>query len=351
MTERRPTVVEVARRAGVSIASVSRVLNGIPARPATEALVRQAVADLGYVPDATGRTLKLGRTPQIAFAVDALDNPVYTQMMRGVEQGLTGSGARLLVSSTGRQAADLLAVVESLSRGYADGLIISPLRRTPELTAALVGAPVPVVVVGDLGNAPIDTVRTDSRRGVAIAYEHLAAGGRRRIAFVNGPVDTAPGRARAEGFAGASRADPGAAAGPMVEAGDFTVPAGEAAWASVRNVPDLDAVVAANDLLALGVMRAALTDGVRIPDDLAVVGIDDIEFARIFSPALTSVSLAAFERGRLAAQLLTDRMADPSSRLRSVLVEPELVIRASSAPKRSRRATPLTRAGRKGGRR
>ena len=127
---RRPTVVEVARRAGVSIASVSRVLNGIPARPETEERVRTAVAELGYVPDATGRSLKLGRTLQIAFAVDALDNPVYAEMMRGVEAGLSGSGARLLVSSTGHEVADLLAVVESLSRGYADGLIISPLRRT-----------------------------------------------------------------------------------------------------------------------------------------------------------------------------------------------------------------------------
>lgn len=327
-------MVQVAQRAGVSIASVSRVLNGIPARPDTEQRVRAAVAELGYVPDAAGRTLKLGRSLHVAFAVDALDNPVYTDMMRGVESGLYGSGARLLVSSTGRDPVDLLALVENLSRGYADGLIISPLRRTPELTAALLGAPVPVVVVGDLGDAPLDTVRTDSRRGVVLAYEHLAAVGRHRIAFVNGPTDTAPGRSRDEGFAAASRG----AAGPVVEAADFTVVAGEQAWADLqRTGRAFDAVLAANDLIALGVMRAALTAGVSIPEDLAVAGIDDIAFARIFSPSLTSVSLGAFERGRLAAQLLTDRMADPSSRLRTVIVEPELVIRASSTPKSSRR--------------
>ena len=335
-TPRRPTVVQVAQRAGVSIASVSRVLNGIPARRETEERVRAAVAELGYVPDAAGRTLKLGASLHVAFAVDALDNPVYTDMMRGVESGLYGSGARLLVSSTGRDPVDLLALVENLSRGYADGLIISPLRRTPELTAALVGAPVPVVVVGDLGAAPLDTVRTDSRRGVILAYSHLAAVGRRRIAFVNGPTDTAPGRSRDEGFATASR---GAAAGPVVEAADFTVVAGEQAWADLQRAGQaFDAVLAANDLIALGVMRAALTAGVSIPDELAVAGIDDIAFARIFSPSLTSVSLGAFERGRLAAQLLTDRMADPSSRLRTVTVEPELVVRASSTPRSSRRA-------------
>ena len=95
---RRPTVVEVADRAGVSIASVSRVLNGKPARPDTEDRVRAAVAELGYVPDATGRALKLGATMQVAFAVDDVGNPVYTEMMRGVEEGMAGSGARLLVA-------------------------------------------------------------------------------------------------------------------------------------------------------------------------------------------------------------------------------------------------------------
>ena len=325
---RRPTVVEVARRAGVSIASVSRVLNGIPARPETEQRVRSAVAELGYVPDATGRSLKRGRTLQIAFAVDALDNPVYAEMMRGVEAGLGGSAARLLVSSTGRDPADLLALVDSLSRGYADGLIISPLRRTPELTAALVGAPVPVVVIGDLGNAPLDTVRTDSRVGVRLAYEHLRSTGRARVAFVNGPADTAPGRARDQGFRTASAGD---TTGPMVEVDDFTVAAGEQAWTRLSaDGTTFDAVLAANDLLALGVMRGALNDGVRIPGQVAVTGIDDIAFARIFAPALTSVSLGAYERGRLAARLLLDRMAVPASPLQTRTVEPTLVVRAST---------------------
>ena len=108
------------------------MLNGIPARPETEQRVRSAVAELGYVPDATGRSLKRGRTLQIAFAVDALDNPVYAEMMRGVEAGLGGSGGRLLVSSTGHDRGRPAGPGRSLSRGYADGLIISPLRRTPE---------------------------------------------------------------------------------------------------------------------------------------------------------------------------------------------------------------------------
>ncbi len=332
---RRPTVVEVADRAGVSIASVSRVLNGIPARKDTEARVRAAVADLGYVPDATGRALKLGSALQVAFAVDDVGNPVYTEMMQGVEDGMSGSGSRLLVSSTGHDPQDLLALVQSLSRGYADGLIISPLQRTPQLVEALVNAPVPVVVIGDLGSGvPLDGVRTDSRRGVVMAHQHLVETGRRRIAFVNGPADTAPGRARLEGFRQASAA--AGSAGAAIEARGFTVSAGEEAWSQIEQLGTRarpDAVLAANDLLALGVMRGALSAGRRVPRQLAVVGIDDIQFARIFSPSLTSVSLQARERGRLAAQLLLERMAAPGAPPRTVLVEPRLVIRESSAPR------------------
>lgn len=329
---RRPTVVQVAARAGVSTASVSRVLNGKLARPDTTDRVRAAVAELGYRPDATGRALKLGATQQIAFAVDDLSNPVYTEMMRGVEEGLSDTGARLLVTSTGQDPADTLALVKSLGRGYADGLVISPLRRTPALMAALVDSPVPVVIVGDPGSVTsLDRVRVDSGAGIRLAYQHLLETGRQRIGFVNGPRETSPGRARATAFRRCARElghD-----GPEFVAGSFTVEGGESAWAalgSARSPQRPDALIAANDLLALGIMRAAATTGLRIPADLAVIGVDDIPFARIFSPALTSVDLQARERGRLAAVLLLGRMADPARAPRTVSVPPALIVRESS---------------------
>jgi LacI family transcriptional regulator len=329
---RRPTVVEVAEVAGVSIASVSRVLNGIPARKSTEQKVRAAVAQLGYVPDGTGRALKLGRPLQIVFAVDDVANPVYTQMMRGVEHGVAGAGGRLLVSSTGHAPADLLELVRGLSTGYADGLIISPLRRTPELIDALVATPVPVVVVGDMGKSPpLDTVRSDSRKAIKIAFQHLLESGRSRIAFVNGPIETVPGQTRLQGYQDACAAN--GVEPHVVQAGAFTVAAGEEAFAALVDETSLDAfdaVLAANDLLALGTMRAALTMGCSVPDALAVVGIDDIEFARIFSPALTTVSLGAERRGALAAELLLDRMVNPSNKPRVASVRPKLVVRESS---------------------
>lgn len=332
MSTRRPTVVQVAERAHVSIATVSRVLNGKLTRPESTERVLAAAAELGYVPDATGRSLRMGRSLQIAFAVDDVGNPVYTEMMSGVEDGMAGSGNRLLVASTGHNPDDLMALVDGLSRGYADGLIISPLRRTPELIDALLAAAVPTVLVGSLpGETRLDTVATDSGLAVRMVYRHLIETGRRRIAFVGGPPDTAPGSARLEAFR-LARTEIGSA-GPIVQADGFTVAAGERAWAELgaltgRNRPD--AVIAANDLLALGVMRAAKNSGRRIPAGLAVAGIDDIQLARIFSPSLTSVSLKAKERGRLAARLLLDRIAAPHAPARSRRVRPELIVREST---------------------
>ncbi|PDQ36422.1 MAG: hypothetical protein B5766_00950 [Candidatus Lumbricidophila eiseniae] len=334
---RKPTIVEVAARAGVSVASVSRVISGIPTRPATEARVRAASAELGYRPDATGRALKLGPTLQVAFAIDDIGNPVYTEMFQGVEAGLAGSDARLLVASTGHNPSDLVSFVKSLSRGAADALIISPLQSSPELVAALLAAPVPVVVVGDLGDGvPLDTVRTDSQGGVVIAHRFLVTAGYTRIAFVNGPTDTAPGRAR---FAGILKArDEAGVHGPTIDAGAFTVDAGEAAWAQLEELTGVaqpDAVLAANDLLALGIMRGARNAGRVVPDDLGVVGMDDIHFARISSPSLTSVSLGARVRGQLAAELLRERLERPARPPREELVRPSLVLRESTAHPRS----------------
>ncbi len=335
----RPTITEVAERAGVSIASVSRVLNGIPVRTATAERVRAAAAELGYVPMASGRALRHGATLQVAFAVDDLANPVYAQMMRGVEAGLSGSGARLLVASTGSDPDDLVDLVAGLGRGYADGLVISPLRPTEPLVAALTSAPVPVVVIGRIpAESTVDSVRTDSELGVRLAVEHLVTTGRRRIAFVNGPADTTPGRARLAGFrAGlADWAETGVRgrAAWQVEVGGFTVGHGEQGWqriAALARGDRPDAVIAANDLLALGVIRGAARAGMRVPLDVAVVGVDDIEIAAVFNPSLTTVSLGAQERGRLAARMLVDRMRRPHDPARHVTVAPRLVVRESTA--------------------
>jgi LacI family transcriptional regulator len=192
------------------------------------------------------------------------------------------------------------------------------------------------VVVGNIAaEVGLDSVRTDSAAGIGLALDHLMATGRRRVVFVNGPDDTVPGHMRARGYARAAERlglEPA-----TVTVGRFTAEGGEEAWHRLVDTgadEACDAVLAADDLLAIGVMRAARAAGRRVPEDLAVTGMDDIPFARLFSPSLTTVSLGAHRRGRLAAELLLQRLADPTAPTRTAVVQPTLVVRESTATAR-----------------
>jgi len=328
---RRSTLVAVAERAGVSIASVSRVLNDLPASPEVAERVRRAAEELGYVPDATARSLKAGRTDQIALAVADVGNPVYVTMMRAVTEALGGTDYRLVLSSTGNDPAAQIDLLASLNQGYADGLILIPLRVTDELLDAVRRSRLPIVVIGSLPeDAGTDNVRADSTAGMGLAVEHLVATGRRRIAFLNGPRDTVPGEARRRGFDDAS-ARLGVEVAGHAEAEDFTHQAGLAPareLLAAETAPE--AIVCANDLLALAAIKAVRETGRRVPEDVAVVGMDDSDIAELSDPALTSVDLGAAERARVAAELLLDRLRERDLPARRVVVEPSLHAREST---------------------
>lgn len=326
----RPTIAAVARAAGVSVASVSRVLNDLPATEEMVERVRQAVAELGYVPDSRARSLKVGRTFQLTLAVADVGNPVYVTMMRAVEEVVSAAGYRLVVTMTGPDVVDEVALVRGMARGYADGLVISPLRVDDDLVKSIQECDVPVVVAGNVpARAGVDTVRANSPKGMALAVEHLVSRGRRRIAFLNGPADTVPGEARAKGFADALRAHK---LQPVteVEAADFTFAAGRVAGQQLLETRGFDAVIAANDLLAVGLMHELAAAGLAVPDDVALVGMDDSELAEQCFPPLTSVNLGSAERGRRAAELLLARIEDGERSPRRIVVQPSLSVRRST---------------------
>ncbi|TDU83246.1 LacI family transcriptional regulator [Kribbella voronezhensis] len=359
----RPTVAGVARAAGVSVASVSRVLNGLPATEEMVGRVQRAVEELGYVPDARARSLKVGRTFQLTLAVADVGNPVYVTMMRAVEEVVSAAGYRLVVTTTGPDVADEVALVRGMARGYADGLVISPLRVDDDLIKSIRECDVPVVVAGNVpASAGVDTIRANSPKGMLLAVEHLLQKGRRRIAFLNGPRDTVPGTARAKGFAEAMKAN-GLRPVAEVEAADFTFAAGREAGrellsglgagsnradargvapgdrgragvaggpAAKRRRSAPDAVIAANDLLAVGLMHELAAVGLEVPRDVAVVGMDDSELAEQSFPPLTSVNLGSAERGRRAAELLLARIDDDTRTPRRIVVQPTLSVRRST---------------------
>ncbi|WP_353114347.1 LacI family DNA-binding transcriptional regulator [Microbacterium sp.] len=332
----KPTLHEVAAAAGVSLASASRALTGQSASPEMVRKVRAAAKRVGYLPDATARALRLGGRRQVVFAVDDIGNPNYVQMLRAIEEEL-GETARLSVSSTGRRPDQTVELVRMLSMGAGDGLIISPLRVTPSLRQALADTVVPVVVIGTLhSDLGIDSVFVDSAVAVGMVVDHLVGIGRTRIGVINGPGNTNPGSARRAGFAAAAQRHALPRTDAMqITATDFTVGAGvEAAerllTATSEEASPIDAIVCANDLIAIGAIDALRRRGLRVPEDVAVTGIDDTELAALFSPPLTSVSLQSERRGRIAARMLSARFADPARPTQRETVDATLVIRAST---------------------
>lgn len=334
MSTRRPTIHDVAKAAGVAISSVSRVLNGHTSNRETIERVQRAVREVGYVPSAVAQSLKTQQTGQVAFAMEDVGNAAYLAMVRTIQPVLREAGYRLLLHSTGGDVHDEIEVLESLSQRYVDGLVLCPIRVTDEHVRALAAPAVPVVVIGSLpDDVQVDNVRADSRRGARLAMEHLTGQGRRRIALIDGPADTVPGRSRYLGYQDGLAAAGMAEQPELVSFTDFSLGEGaKAAAAMLRREPRPDAFFAANDVLALGVLQAVREAGLSVPDDVAVVGMDDTELAETAWPQLSSVSLGAAERGRLAAELLLERLGQTDRAPQRLTVSPQLVVRASSQP-------------------
>jgi LacI family transcriptional regulator len=329
---RRPTITTVAEVANVSIASASRALNGIPTTPDTRARVLAAAEQIGYMPHAAARSLRSRQSGQIAFAMHDVANPVYTTMVRSIQEVASEAGLRLILHSTGADAENELAILHDLGQRFVDGLILSPIVVTDRHVQALQEAAAPVVVIGRLPReVAVDTVEADSRAGAAAAIRHLYALGRRRIALVNGPESTTPGRERRLGYlAGLKSVGLGGERALGETATAFTADAGRLATAQLlaRGVPD--AILFANDLLAVGGLRALRDAALFVPDQVAVVGMDDTELASLCFPTLSSVDLGSAERARIAAKLLLARLKTPGEPPRRVRIPARFVARESA---------------------
>lgn len=340
----RATLVQVAQKAGVSLGSASRALHGSGASQKMVEKVRAAAAELEYRPHASGRSLRTKKTYQVAFAVADIGNPVYVEMLTEIHRIISPHGYRVLVLSTGSTQQSISRVISSLDDSYVDGLIISPLRVDDQFIEAAGAAPVPVVAIGrPLAEHGLDTVSTDSTLGISNAVHHVLATGRTEICFLNGPFDTTPGQARQLGYDNAVAANSFRATDlGTLRAADFTVSAGAVATRRfltqiLSEGRNIDAIIAANDLLAIGAMHALREHNLNVPADVAVTGMDNTELGRVFQPSLTSVSLGAKERGRLAAELILSRVQGEEGAAHHLLVGPELIARESTHPSIHRR--------------
>jgi DNA-binding LacI/PurR family transcriptional regulator len=330
----RPTLEQVAERAGVSRATVSRVVNGSPTvAPAIRETVERAVAELGYVPNQAARSLVTQRTDSIALVLSESatrvfsDEAVLPGIIRGVSQELDAADKQLVLMLAGSTASHDRIERYAMSR-HVDGVIIASMHGADPLPNSLHRMGIPVLCGGrPLGRSPVPYVEVDNVGGARFAVRHLVQSGRSRIATIGGPQDMVAGIDRLNGYREELR---GSALRSIVAIGDFTRESGAAAMRQLlEDDPRLDAVFVASDLMALGALNALAAAGRRVPDDVAIVGFDDIEAARYAEPSLTTVRQPIVGQGReLARQLL--RLAVGEEIAHSVVLPTELVTRASA---------------------
>ncbi|WP_425440184.1 LacI family DNA-binding transcriptional regulator [Pseudosporangium ferrugineum] len=309
-----PGLKDVAARAGVSIKTVSNVVNGyVHVSPATRARVQQAIEALGYIPNVAARQLRSGRSGVIALAVPELQSPYFAELAGLIVQAAERRSWTVLIDQTDGQAERERNLVAGLRRHAIDGLIFSPLALAgEELTSS---GDTPMVLLGErVWHGPADHVAIDNTAAAADATGHLAALGRRRIAAIGAqsPPSAVTAHQRLAGYR-AALAEAGLPEDPalIAEVDSFHRADGAAAMRRLLDGPGRpDAVFAFNDVLALGAIRALLDAGRSVPGDVAVIGFDDIEDGRFSTPTLSTVAPDTAEIARLVVELLAERLGE-----------------------------------------
>jgi LacI family transcriptional regulator len=337
MSQRQVTMREVARTAGVHPGTVSRVLN-----PRTRPLVNPATADrveqvaraMGYSLNPIARGLKTRRTFSVGVLIPDLTNPLFPPIIRGIERVLDAAGYTALVASTDGEPARERQRLEALVARQVDGLVIATAARRHPVVADAIASDLAVVLVNrTVEGEGVFAVVPDDRRGSAMAVDHLAALGHTRIAHIAGPQQTTTGLLRYRGFVEAME-DAGLHPdrGLIVHGEAFTIVAGAKAARELLAAADPPTgIVAANDLLALGAYTALAEAGLSCPQDVSVVGFNDMPFTDRFAPPLTTVHIPHGQIGARAAELLLERIEDPGATPQTLVFEPTLRVRESTA--------------------
>jgi LacI family transcriptional regulator len=325
------TIRDVARRAQVSVASVSRVLNRLDnVSEETRGRVAEAVRELGYVPHAGARSLSLARTNAIGVVLPDFHGEFFSEIVRGMDREASRRGYMLLLSNVhagSEQSANAMRAM----RGRVDGLIVlAPHLSEDELAEALpAGTPAVLINTRDaVGGYP--AVRLDNSAGARAVAQHLADLGRKRIVHIAGATGNVEAQERADAFRSALEAQDGVSV-ELVQ-GDFSEESGEAGiGALLKAGQTFDAVFAANDMMAIGALQALRRAGLRVPEDVAVVGFDDVPLARHLG--LTTVRVRIAELGERALDRLVSVLAGAEDSNGQELHMPELVIRSTTDPK------------------
>lgn len=330
---RRPTINDIATKVGVSKASVSRALNGKQdVDPETRKRIFRIATQMGYVPSATARALSNGRSNCLGLLVPSLTWPWILEVLRGVAEEIERSGYSLMLYTTANgEDSERAFMSQVVPAGAVDGLALVIPPGMFEYIGELAKRGMPVVVIDDRGHHPeFPTVATTNFEGGRSATQHLIDLGRRRIAMLNGQLEFGCNRDRLEGYRAAIEDGGLRFESRRTMTGYFTEESGASGIARILEAdPKVDAVFAANDLMAFGAMKALRSAGRRIPEDVAVVGFDDIPASAVTHPPLTTVHQPLYEMGRTAAGMVMAAVRGEPIQGR-IELPTSLVVRAST---------------------
>lgn len=337
MSHSSSTIKDVAERAGVSRSSVSRYLNGARVREAEA--IAQAISDLGYEPSPIARSLRSGRTRSVGVIVADVENPFFAAAFKGIEavarahEDHDRDPVQLFLCNTAESPARLLELLDGLS-GRVDGLVIAP-PIEEEPPKVLVEQLVPVVLLDrEFSGEPFaDSVVIDNEGGMAEVVRHLVELGHRRIGLISGPLNTTPGRGRYVGYR-AAITDAGLDwDDELVVFGDFRRDGGRDGLRQLLHLdPAPTAVIAANNMMALGALEELVARGITLPGDLSFAGFDDLDDAALIRPAPSTVSRPMAEQGSRAMELLLARLRGEEGPPRRILLPTHFVVRRSTGP-------------------
>ncbi|MEW2384011.1 LacI family DNA-binding transcriptional regulator [Micromonospora sp. NPDC047707] len=326
------TIYDVAQQARVSPATVSRVLNGRTSVDSDMAdRVRQAMRELDYRPNAVARSLRRSRTSLWAVIISDIGNPFFTSMVRGVEDVAQGAGFSVVLCNSDEDPEKESRYVAAALAERMAGVIISSSGRPTGITR-LVKAGIPVVAIDrQPRGAAVDTVLVDNTHGAELATAHLLDNGYRRVACITGPRRISTATQRLRGYQRALRSRGVPVKDDLIRFADFREEGGYQAMASLLAATEPpDAIFATNNLMTVGAVECLVDRGIAVPAACGVIGFDDIPWAHLVKPSLSTVSQPTYDLGRTAAMLLTERIANAAKAPSTVTLHTGLQVRESS---------------------
>ncbi|RPI78315.1 MAG: LacI family transcriptional regulator [Chloroflexi bacterium] len=327
------TIREVAQKAGVSYATVSHVINNTRfVTPETRERVVNAMDTLNYRPNALAQSLRKGTTNTIGLILPDSANPYFAEISRSIEAEAFKLGNSVILCNTERDLKREQFYVDVLSKKQVDGIIFVSTGHQVDSLNLLLSQGIPVVLVDrSVSQVEMDAVLTDNQEGGYIATRHLIELGHRRIACIAGPSHISPSAERIIGYRKALEEIGVPYDEAIVQQGDYHPNSGLQVTNHLLGLnPRPTAIFALNDLMALGAMRAAAEAGYNVPQDLAIIGFDDIEFACYTNPPLSTIAQPKQEIGIQAVNLLASRISDKSLPVRRIVLKPQLIVRGST---------------------